>query len=66
VFKVVGIVGYKNSGKTTLTRALSKELTDRGHEVAVIKHTHHQVDLPDKDTAILGKTAGQVAFGTGL
>lgn len=62
MFKVVGIVGYKNSGKTTLTRALSQELTDRGHEVAVIKHTHHRLDLPGKDTAIFGETVGQVAI----
>ncbi len=60
--KVVGIVGYKNSGKTTLTHALARELTGRGHQVAVIKHTSHPLDLPGKDTAILGESAGQVAI----
>jgi len=59
--KVVGIVGYKNSGKTTLTHALARELTGRGHEVAVIKHTSHPLDVPGKDTAILGESVGQVA-----
>lgn len=60
--KVVGIVGYKNSGKTTLTNALARELTGRDHQVAVIKHTSHHLDLSEKDTAILGEAAGQVAI----
>jgi molybdopterin-guanine dinucleotide biosynthesis protein B len=60
--KAVGIVGYKNSGKTTLTHALARELTGRGHQVAVIKHTSHHLDLAGKDTAILGESAGQVAI----
>ena len=60
--RAVGIVGYKNSGKTTLTRALARELTRRGHEVAVIKHTSHHLDLPGKDTATLGEAVSQVGF----
>ncbi|GAG41774.1 unnamed protein product, partial [marine sediment metagenome] len=46
--RTVGIVGYKNSGKTTLTHALARELTRRGHEVAAIKHTTRRLDLPGK------------------
>jgi molybdopterin-guanine dinucleotide biosynthesis protein B len=60
--RVIGIVGYKNSGKTTLTHALARELTRRAHEVAVIKHTPHHLDLPGKDTAILGDAVSQVGF----
>jgi len=62
MLKVVGIVGYKDSGKTTLTYALARELTGRGYEVAVIKHTSHQLDLPGKDTAVLGESVGQVGL----
>jgi len=62
LLKVAGIVGYKNSGKTTLTRALAHELIARGRDVAVIKHTSHQLDLPGKDTAVLGKSVGQVGI----
>jgi len=62
LLKVVGIIGYKNSGKTTLTHNLARELTRRGHEVAVIKHLSHHLDLPGKDTAILGEATGQVGF----
>ncbi|MEA3340913.1 MAG: molybdopterin-guanine dinucleotide biosynthesis protein B [Chloroflexota bacterium] len=60
--QVVGIVGYQGSGKTTLTRALVRELTSQGHEAAVIKHSSHHLDLPGKDTAMLRKVAGQVGF----
>jgi molybdopterin-guanine dinucleotide biosynthesis protein MobB len=56
--KIVGIIGYKDSGKTTLARAL----TTRGHRVAVIKHTSHHIDLAGKDTAALLEAAGQVAI----
>jgi molybdopterin-guanine dinucleotide biosynthesis protein B len=58
--KVVGVVGYKNSGKTTLTHALAQELVSRGRTVAVIKHTSHQVDVAEKDTATLLGAVGQV------
>jgi molybdopterin-guanine dinucleotide biosynthesis adapter protein len=60
--KVIGIVGYKNSGKTTLTRALGQDLTARGHKVAVIKHSSHSLDVQGKDTAMLGELSGQVGF----
>ena len=60
--KVIGIVGYKDSGKTTLTRALAGELTARGHRVAVVKHTSHHIDVLGKDTAVLGEVADQVAI----
>jgi molybdopterin-guanine dinucleotide biosynthesis protein B len=62
LLKVVGVIGYQNSGKTTLTRALARELTSRGHQVAVIKHLSHHLDLPGKDTAILGEVVDQVGF----
>jgi molybdopterin-guanine dinucleotide biosynthesis protein B len=62
VLRVVGIVGYKNSGKTTLAHAVSGELTSRGYTVAVIKHSSHHLDLVGKDTAILGTSADPVAI----
>jgi molybdopterin-guanine dinucleotide biosynthesis protein B len=60
--RVVGIIGFKNSGKTTLARKLARELIRRSHKVAVVKHLSHHLDLPGKDTTILGEEAGQVGF----
>ncbi|MBN1977257.1 MAG: molybdopterin-guanine dinucleotide biosynthesis protein B [Anaerolineae bacterium] len=60
--KLIGIIGYKDSGKTTLARALVRELTARGHRVAAVKHTSHQIDLAGKDTATLLEAAEQVAI----
>jgi molybdopterin-guanine dinucleotide biosynthesis protein B len=60
--RFVGIVGYKNSGKTTLTQRLAQELTLMGRKVAVIKHTSHPLDVSGKDTAILGEVVNQVGL----
>lgn len=50
--KVAGLIGWHNSGKTTLLVALVQELASRGHRVSTIKHAHHafDVDTPGKDS----------------
>ena len=50
--KVFGISGYSGSGKTTLIERVLPVLAARGLRVAVLKHTHHSVDLdqPGKDS----------------
>lgn len=50
--KVFGVIGWKNSGKTTLTERLVAEITTRGFSVSTIKHAHHGVDVdqPGRDT----------------
>ena len=50
--KVFGIVGWKNSGKTTLVERLVTEITGRGISVSTIKHAHHSFDIdhPGKDS----------------
>ena len=42
---IFGIVGWKNTGKTTLTERLVTTFTQRGLVVSTIKHTHHDVDI---------------------
>ncbi len=42
---VIGIVGWKNCGKTTLASKLISELCNRGLTVNSIKHAHHGVDV---------------------
>mgnify|MGYP005856166023 CR=1 FL=1 len=52
VQRVVGIVGWKNNGKTTLVERLVAHLVQRGLRVSTVKHAHHAVDIdqPGKDT----------------
>lgn len=48
--RVFGIVGWKNSGKTTLTERLISTLTARGYNVSSIKHAHHAFDIDKQGT----------------
>ena len=47
---IIGIAGWKNSGKTTLTERLIAELTRRGLNVASVKHAHHSFDIDHAGT----------------
>ncbi|MGI9423009.1 MAG: molybdopterin-guanine dinucleotide biosynthesis protein B [Hyphomicrobiaceae bacterium] len=49
---IIGIAGWKNSGKTTLAVRLVEEFSRRGQTVATIKHAHHNLRLDDDDTDI--------------
>ena len=48
--KLIGIVGWKNSGKTTLAEALVRNFVARGVRVATIKHAHHDFDTDKPGT----------------
>jgi molybdopterin-guanine dinucleotide biosynthesis protein B len=43
--RILGITGWKNSGKTTLTERLVAELTKRGWRISTVKHAHHAFDI---------------------
>lgn len=45
---IYGIVGWKNSGKTTLVERLVSEITGRGFSVSTVKHAHHAFDVDHK------------------
>jgi molybdopterin-guanine dinucleotide biosynthesis protein B len=49
---IISVVGRAKVGKTTFLVKLIAELTRRGYEIAVIKHTVHAFDFgqPGKDT----------------
>ena len=47
---VIGIVGWKNSGKTTLAVRLIADFTARGFRVASVKHAHHNFQIDDAET----------------
>jgi molybdopterin-guanine dinucleotide biosynthesis protein B len=55
--KAVQIVGYKNSGKTTLALDLSKLFKEKGLKVGCVKFAHHSLDKADSDTDKLSKQA---------
>lgn len=48
--KVCGIVGWKNSGKTSVIERLVREMTQRGLTISTLKHAHHDVDLDHPGT----------------
>ncbi|PWV98443.1 molybdopterin-guanine dinucleotide biosynthesis protein B [Paenibacillus cellulosilyticus] len=47
---IIQIVGYKNSGKTTLTAHLVGALTQAGCKVGTIKHDGHRFDIDQEGT----------------
>lgn len=51
--QVFGVIGKSGSGKTTLIEAMLPWFAERKLEVAVIKHSHHQLSFepPHKDSA---------------
>jgi molybdopterin-guanine dinucleotide biosynthesis protein B len=62
---VIGIAGWKNSGKTTMTVRLIEELARRGFRIATLKHAHHafEIDTGTTDSARHRRAgAGQVAI----
>lgn len=62
-----GVVGWKNSGKTTLMARLIGELTRGGYRVAVVKHAHEsfEVDHPGRDSFKLREAgASEIALSS--
>ena len=43
--KIIGVAGFKNSGKTTLVEKLVVALTQLGHRISTVKHAHHSFDI---------------------
>ncbi|WP_024585798.1 molybdopterin-guanine dinucleotide biosynthesis protein B [Aliihoeflea sp. 2WW] len=66
--RVIGITGWKNSGKTTLTERLVAEFVTRGLKVSTIKHAHHAFDIDQPGTDSFRHReagAGEVAIVSG-
>jgi molybdopterin-guanine dinucleotide biosynthesis adapter protein len=47
---VIGVSGWKKSGKTTLAVRLIEEFSRRGHHVVSIKHAHDSFQVDDAQT----------------
>ncbi len=48
--KIIGIVGWKNSGKTYIASKIINKLKNKNYRVASIKHAHHEFDIDHKNT----------------
>ena len=59
--KIIGIIGWKNSGKTFYVQEIIKKLRKKGYSVASIKHAHHEfdVDQPKTDSFLHRKAGSQ-------
>ena len=50
---IIGVIGHKNSGKTTVIESVVQELTRKGYRVATAKHINQKgfsIDTEGKDT----------------
>ena len=62
---IFAVSGYKNTGKTTLITGMIPILTEKGNQVAVIKHDGHEFesDVPGTDSYQHQKAG---AYGTAV
>lgn len=62
---IFAVSGYKNTGKTTLITGIIPILTEKGYQVAVIKHDGHEFesDVPGTDSYQHQKAG---AYGTAV
>jgi molybdopterin-guanine dinucleotide biosynthesis adapter protein len=63
----LAIIGYSDSGKTTLCEAIAREAASSGIRLGYVKHTHHdEIGVPPNDTSRLlmaGAAAALLLFG---
>ena len=59
--KTIAVIGWKNSGKTTLVSNLVKFFDSQDISVGVIKHAHHSFDIdkPNTDSFFHRKAGSQ-------
>ena len=48
--KTIAVIGWKNSGKTTLVSRLVSHLRKKKFKVGVVKHAHHSFDIDHPNT----------------
>lgn len=62
----IAVVGGKKSGKTTTIEILTKELTERGYRIAVVKHIpdpNFTIDREGKDTWRYAQSGAKTVIG---
>jgi molybdopterin-guanine dinucleotide biosynthesis protein B len=65
--RIISVVGQKDSGKTSLTIRIIKELRSRNFKVASIKHSHHKMimDKEGTDTYKHKEAGSEIVVGIG-
>lgn len=66
--RIIGVTGWKNSGKTTMTERLVAAFVARGLKVSTVKHAHHAFDIDKEGTDSFrhrAAGAGEVAIVSG-
>ena len=64
--QAIQIVSQKSKmGKTLLGEKIVEKLVEKGYKVCVLKHTHHPVDLEDKDSGRYRRRGAQTVFLVG-
>ncbi|MCF8104265.1 MAG: molybdopterin-guanine dinucleotide biosynthesis protein MobB [Desulfohalobiaceae bacterium] len=58
--QAAALIGYKDSGKTTLALELCKRFKELGLKIAVAKFSHHRLALEGTDTEVLSDYADSV------
>ena len=48
--KIIGIIGWKNTGKTFFVSKIIKKLKSLNYRIASIKHAHHEFDIDHPNT----------------
>ncbi len=59
--KAVAVIGFKDSGKTTVAELLIRELKARGLRVAALKHAHSGITLYNDDSSRLYRAGADVS-----
>ena len=59
--KVIGIIGWKNSGKTYFAQQIINKLSKKGLRIGSIKRAHHdfEIDKPNTDSYLHRKAGSQ-------
>ena len=63
---LIGIVGSRNTGKTTVTMNLTESFSKEGYKVGIIKFSHHKFDLDPnhKDSALLRRSKAAIIISS--
>ena len=59
---IIQVVGKKDTGKTSSIERAVKILKEKKYSVAVVKHSHHEIDVQGKDTYKFWSAGADIVF----